>query len=639
MFGLATETATLMTQVWGSLGLEVLAVNVSTNGSGFVLDLSLGYDRQRQHQKPTRGIPNQTHWSSDDLNTPDSVDSARLDTVSLYLDFSNRSQQDSRRAQNHHVAYTAPLDPHSNQAFTPASQTSADGSSKLEHPSSTELGDIFIDLSSLATQLLLGNRAAELGQKVCNGYKRFDGSLATSLPSVFSSSYQLAVNQRAELCPWLSRSLSSFLRTSSQSRTGLRTSNKEKAPSQGFSQTYHEDMDSYLWKSLLTVRYSRPSTSVSLARNTAAGQGLMKQSIHSQLCAVYPANEIIEATTCDDMIVDPSLKACDDGVADYDLYVWDSERTTFVGEDHSATSHVEEPLPTKHMQLSSSGQCGEWDIYRMCNTFLESSQSSISSSDSWPSIEDTDQLLPEYEIWDDFIGPCDWLSQRPEAKDSQAECMLTERLSVQCAVNVDDLYESLFSFQPHGGIYPYDVTRLDRHPARSPVSATDQANLFDLHDSTQQVEVTNLEPNYDDPAKPTSGPFHDISAVIEQPLFDLLSSDNFDSGGQSNVEFDILATPEDQHHNHPNPILSTMKRSNTNSSSSSETSMTSRHSRRGSLLKMLAGNSSKVTDEAALQNINIELESIRDRSVVVKRRKTLDDYNTVNSQDEEMLFV
>jgi hypothetical protein len=603
----------LTTQVWNSLGFDVLASNVSNDTCGAVLVLSLGHSRQHQWQKATKGKPNQTSWSPDDLNTPPSVASARLKSVSLILDFPD------------------PL------------QTPAGASSKLALPSDTKFGDASIDLALLATQLLLDNRAAGLGQKVCNGYKRFDGNLTSSFPSVLSSSYQLAVSQRADLCKWLSRSLGSFSSVSSQLMTRSFPSNNGRSLPLACSRARQEDMNVNLWASLLTLPHSKASRSISISRIAVTGQAMLKQSLHPQHGAVNPANEITEVDASDDMIVDPSPKACDDAVADDDLFIWESKSTTLVGEGHCATSHVEEPVSTKHMQLSSSSsRLGEWDTYRMCNTVFESSQSSMSSSDSGPSIEDANLLNPDYDVCDDFIGPSHWLTQRPEAKGSQAECMLTGRLSVQCAVNDGDLYESLFSYQSHGETHSHNVAQLNRLPAQcSPVSATDQASVHDSDDWILQSEVTALKPDYTILPQHVFGQLHDISAVIEQPLFDLNSPDDFDSGAQSDEAFDILQTPKTQRHRPQADISSSMKRSSTSSSSSSssESSVTSRHSRSGSLLKMLSGNSAKVTDETTLANINIELESIRDRSVVVKRRKTLDDYNTGNNRDDEMLFV
>lgn len=552
-------------------------------------------------------------------------------------------------------------------------QSSAPSSASLGSDRANFLSDAIVATVDSSLRSLL-SRKSRLAKGVRKGDEVFNNSLRATFPSIFWPAYTEAVSRRTKLAPAITRSLAAFY-----SRLGPNNATSRPITDFGLSVPAHKPttrasdstshiscgLEAQLWEAMLTtvavserdswlpsMSLTKPKPKVFNVATATDLQGLIlsKHELHTR----EP-----EAASLDRVLACHSpLGAAADQARDFDHDLLSREQledipTTQNNDDAATCSSTSfEELAGKHMLLNSSPN-------------EASSQGSAVNSDVYGFADELrlyehSNRDEDFELWEELIGQCAELTQTPIRDDPLDDPLLTGRLRYDCReLYLEDLHTSTVSFTKDASSDRHTVIDIDTiscvqfaHQSANPLR---ECSATSIDDSTC-AEVFNLF-EFDQ--------FIPTPAVIVQggssnTLFDTNDSDMHATEDDSqgwNLELPLRATlathtyePTSQLHrrttSHFEPETSQqqfssrpfVKRPSTVSTLSASTA--SPPKRHESLLKRLSRSSSKASKHEELEMTDFDLDKIRGRSVELKRRKTLQDYDLDEDQDDdEMLFV
>lgn len=325
-------------------------------------------------------------------------------------------------------------------------------------------------------------------------------------------------------------------------------------------------------------------------------------------------------------------------------------------------SHSFEELAGMHMLLNSSIS-NEWATH--VDASPASSQTSAISSDVHGFAEESrlseqSNQVEEYAGWEELIGQCEQLTQTRIRPDPPDDDMLTGRLSLGYGdLYLEDLHTSTIPFDNDtssdgNAVIDIDTVANARHTDHTshpfsewlatsfnePICAESGA-LFEL---VQPVVSANIRTQRA-PSNELFGPNeYDMDANeddqrrwrLESPPRATIATHAHQLSGRLHRRKTSQLDPDTpQQHVFSRPFV---KRSSTTSMlSSTSASPPKRHE---SLLKRLSRSSSKASKYEEQEMTDFDMDRIRGRNVELKRRKTLDDYDIDDDQDDdEMLFV
>lgn len=632
--------------MWTDLGLVITNVNtsdVSLVDSGWLFDMVVSVEpsqdadlvksRRRRHRRPAQYVNN--------INGPPGMPRAQINALTANFSFSQTGQQPC---------------------------------GEIDQLQEVTLVNALGDLFKGSLRILTLERS-RLPSGVRKGGS-FNHSLQATFPSVFLPAYTQAVAHRSPLVPAISKSLAAFRLRAGSALTEVEKSSEAHSLDQAAAVVYHRSADGFdlqLWSAMLSnvavptrvlrvpsmpFKAPKPETHdtdcpTTLLGPVTAGHGLQAE-----------ARVLTEQGNSDHDVCLPGSGA--DQAGDFDLYLLsahtleaaDDEERCEEDTTHSMTS-FEELVESQMLSISSSD---EWVSYRDANTASSHSSTACSSLHGLVEescIHEQGNQDTELGLWDEFIGPCGPLTQTLGREDPPYGDLITPgHLSPDCSeVYLEDLHISAAAFEKGAGFQHHAAVHTDgilcdlepsqhcdlaKEPKRTPVS---QAL------SEEDIDFSQLRPRH----------FHSTTWVSESDCSELFGPDGrimwMSEGPQSrHVQMPSQSTlahvnirqsrgvqgrngaqtgsgPEQQ------PSLrSSIKRSSTVSMLSSPESSPPKRQR--SFLKRLSRSSSRASKRDESETLDFDMKMLNSRSMELKRRKTLEDYEVNDDQDDdEMLFV
>jgi hypothetical protein len=518
------------------------------------------------------------------------------------------------------------------------------------------------DLASSCLQSLLSSSSGVA--KVVRRGDRFAQDLRTALPSVFCRPYTQSISQRSLLVSSISKSLALFRERCPPGTPSMDTQSPAQNTTSS-SNVISRGIELQMWQIMLSQTAIPKQVSKLLPSTNGQSKADMS---HAGRKGLSPSSglddEILQAdwdvTEHRNVDFDMSLLArCDNQSLAAKLVTYRESQSTN-GADDDAVNHSNTSLkkhPANHMLFDCSDD--PWNSYRDA-TAASSQQTETTSNlcdmteESW-AYERVDQACQDtnFKAKDELIGPCERLTQisgREHPPDDDP--LLRSPLSPSGSdVYLEDLHILTSSLENHLGDA---VPTLTDSGLLCGFSASDTQNaasysrpIGDEYDHTLEFSPRITQsPTLDD--------------INDQGDHDLFGSECFNMhmneadiqswrSRLSSPAMSIHRNDEQRHDTHrssasrPGPeshqqsSRSFIKRSSTISTLSSSTSSSPKRHR--SLLNRLSRNQSTKSRDNEPDMSDLENQVFVGRDVEVKRRKTLDDYDIEDREDDEMLFV
>lgn len=520
-----------------------------------------------------------------------------------------------------------------------------------------------------------------MAKGVRKGNHTFDDSLRSAFPSIFWPAYLDAVTQRANLSSAISRNLAAYCSrvdprgVSSQPFTELGLSSAAQETtlySLDSTSKISSGLEAQLWGAALSIAVvSERVTGLPRLQSKSPKPNILNFQTETDPLDVTLSKDDSYTRSEDGASLDEKapwhclLGDRADQARDFSNELLSREQLKVAQQSDDTTtcpSHSFEELAEMHMLLDSSNS-NEWASY--WDKSPASSQTSAISSDVYGFAEESrvskqSNQVEEFSEWEELIGQCEQLTQTPIRPDPPDDDMLTGRLSLGYSdLNLEDLHTSTVSFDNDTSsdsdavidIDPVAHAQLAYH-ASHPLTERKAASF----DSLVRTESGALF----EPIQPVLPADIRGRRAVSNELFGTddydMDTNNYNQRGWS-LESPPRATVA-THAQQPSGRLhrrktsqpetdtppqqffprSFIKRSSTTSMLSSTSASPPR--RHESLLKRLSRSSSKASKHEEQEMADFDVDQIRGRNVELKRRKTLDDYDIDEDQDDdEMLFV